>query len=843
MGSNGNETAACPPRVCDVGGSGLLLPIFGDAEQRWSNKVRVVLYMAGLCWTFMGVAIVADVFMTSIERITSQKRRVFVTKLQRHVTVMVWNDTVANLTLMALGSSAPEILLSLVELLGGDFYAGELGPATIVGSAAFNLFCILAVCVASVPMGEVRIIKNLGVYTMTAGFSLFAYFWLYMIVAFSSEDIIEIWEAFLTLLFFPVLVVLAFVADKGIFSSNHCAEAESSCVAFADVTPQEIAKMEMMVQQEHDGKLTDEQVALIVQKRLSTESRSRAHYRVGATRSLVGGSHVSHACSEHIEFSKVVPIEEPVDDKHFEKSTTVTIGFTAKKFVVSENIGTLQISVEMHIIGELSEMSEVVGVHYRTREGTAKATADYEHIDGVLEFYPGDSFQKINVKIMNDDAFEDEEEFYIDLFDPYTEQPDCEAIVGDCAMATVCIVDDDRPGTIAFKMESTKVHEDLVDKEVPIGITRNGGCVGKISVQYRTEDASALAGRDYVAIKGTLEFASGQATAELTVTIKPRGRYEDDEFFRVILWDPTGGARLDKNTDGGESQKIMSVFVVGSAEKKDTVDRLISKLQLNWDRAQIGHSNWKDQFVAALYVNGGNEEDDDLAEQRDEPGRLTWCLHIITLPWKILFAFIPPVDFCNGWLCFVCSLIMIGLVTALIGDLASLLGCTMGLPDAITAITFVALGTSLPDTFASQTAAIQDPCADASVGNVTGSNSVNVFLGIGLSWTVGSIYWSNKGFSQEWASRYPSVSERYPQGGKFVVRGASELGFSVLIFFLFAMAAITTLAVRRVKCGGELGGPRIQRYVTIAFFTVLWLSYVALSSWRCLTSLSSKTCT
>lgn len=30
-------------------------------------------------------------------------------------TVRVWNETVSNLTLMALGSSAPEILLSVIE--------------------------------------------------------------------------------------------------------------------------------------------------------------------------------------------------------------------------------------------------------------------------------------------------------------------------------------------------------------------------------------------------------------------------------------------------------------------------------------------------------------------------------------------------------------------------------------------------------------------------------------------------------------------------------------------------------------------------------------------------------
>jgi solute carrier family 8 (sodium/calcium exchanger) len=40
---------------------------------------------------------------------------------------------------MALGSSAPEILLSVVEIFAKNFHAGDLGPGTIVGSAAFNL--------------------------------------------------------------------------------------------------------------------------------------------------------------------------------------------------------------------------------------------------------------------------------------------------------------------------------------------------------------------------------------------------------------------------------------------------------------------------------------------------------------------------------------------------------------------------------------------------------------------------------------------------------------------------------------------------------------------------------
>lgn len=66
------------------------------------------------------------------------------------------------------------------------------------------------------------------------------------------------------------------------------------------------------------------------------------------------------------------------------------------------------------------------------------------------------------------------------------------------------------------------------------------------------------------------------------------------------------------------------------------------------------------------------------------------------------------------------------------------------MPAPINAITFVALGTSLPDTFASMTAAGKEKYADEAVGNVTGSNSVNVFLGLGLPWVVATAFESLK---------------------------------------------------------------------------------------------------
>merc|ERR1719450_1504976 len=107
------------------------------------------------------------------------------------MTVLLWNDTVANLTLMALGSSAPEILLSLIELCTNDFYSGDLGPSTIVGSAAFNLLCIIAVCVVVIPDGETRSVKEMPVFIVTASCSMFAYAWLVIILVGSTPDVID----------------------------------------------------------------------------------------------------------------------------------------------------------------------------------------------------------------------------------------------------------------------------------------------------------------------------------------------------------------------------------------------------------------------------------------------------------------------------------------------------------------------------------------------------------------------------------------------------------------------------------------------------------------------------
>jgi hypothetical protein len=148
-------------------GDGLIIPIWRPYTKLTGGDRfgRGLLYILFMVYLFIGVSIVSDRFMESIEMITAQEKEVTVkdpkSGKNQVIIVKVWNETVANLSLMALGSSAPEILLSVVEIWAKGFEAGDLGPGTIVGSAAFNLFMIIGLCIYVIPDDEVRKIKPL----------------------------------------------------------------------------------------------------------------------------------------------------------------------------------------------------------------------------------------------------------------------------------------------------------------------------------------------------------------------------------------------------------------------------------------------------------------------------------------------------------------------------------------------------------------------------------------------------------------------------------------------------------------------------------------------------------
>ncbi len=114
---------------------------------------------------------------------------------------------------MALGSSAPEILLSVIETVTLlEDKPGELGPSTIVGSAAFNLLVISAVSITAVK--DPKWINDRGVFYITATSSVFAYVWLFIVLSVWTENVVTLVEAILTFGFFFLLLIMAYAADK-----------------------------------------------------------------------------------------------------------------------------------------------------------------------------------------------------------------------------------------------------------------------------------------------------------------------------------------------------------------------------------------------------------------------------------------------------------------------------------------------------------------------------------------------------------------------------------------------------------------------------------------------------
>ncbi|KAK1793560.1 hypothetical protein P4O66_011929 [Electrophorus voltai] len=99
----------------------------------FTNKERtrgaVLLHILAAVYMFLALAIVCDdYFVISLDKICEK---------------LHLSEDVAGATFMAAGSSAPELFASII---GVFITHGDVGVGTIVGSAVFNILCIIGVC-------------------------------------------------------------------------------------------------------------------------------------------------------------------------------------------------------------------------------------------------------------------------------------------------------------------------------------------------------------------------------------------------------------------------------------------------------------------------------------------------------------------------------------------------------------------------------------------------------------------------------------------------------------------------------------------------------------------------
>eukprot|EP01029_Cantina_marsupialis_P008219 TRINITY_DN1954_c0_g1_i1.p1 TRINITY_DN1954_c0_g1~~TRINITY_DN1954_c0_g1_i1.p1 ORF type:complete len:687 (-),score=205.01 TRINITY_DN1954_c0_g1_i1:368-2371(-) len=112
-------TGVCETKWCD-----------GHCLENWEVDGGVALYIVGILYVFVALAIVCDEF--------------FVASLEKISDSLHLSEDVAGATFMAGGSSAPELFVSLADNVLAS-HPKSVGVGTIVGSAIFNILIIIAI--------------------------------------------------------------------------------------------------------------------------------------------------------------------------------------------------------------------------------------------------------------------------------------------------------------------------------------------------------------------------------------------------------------------------------------------------------------------------------------------------------------------------------------------------------------------------------------------------------------------------------------------------------------------------------------------------------------------------
>ncbi|XP_056150757.1 sodium/potassium/calcium exchanger 4 [Lampris incognitus] len=158
----------------------------------------VLLHILAALYMFLALAITCDdYFVTSLEKICEK---------------LDLSEDVAGATFMAAGSSAPELFASVI---GVFITHGDVGVGTIVGSAVFNILCIIGVC--GIFAGQVVVLTWWSVFRDSFYYILAVV----ALIAFIYDDKIVWWESLvLVLMYVGYILVMKFNSSMQRFFSG-----------------------------------------------------------------------------------------------------------------------------------------------------------------------------------------------------------------------------------------------------------------------------------------------------------------------------------------------------------------------------------------------------------------------------------------------------------------------------------------------------------------------------------------------------------------------------------------------------------------------------------------------
>lgn len=216
----------------------------------------------------------------------------------------------------------------------------------------------------------------------------------------------------------------------------------------------------------------------------------------------------------------------------------------------SEAAGLLEMVVERAgFLGRTGSVFYSVGPALQSLP-TATAGKDFEAVSGWLEFGPGEVRKTFRVPLLNDVEREGLEHFRVVLLKT-------EGGIGLAApwFLEIPIDDNERGYSLAEVVDSPDGDRRVRERAGAwqLRVSRPGDYDSIGTVKYRVEALSAgvmpvllaTPGRDFEPLTGTLEFSPKQESAFIPLQVFPDAVIEDDEMFRVVLFDPSPGIPID----------------------------------------------------------------------------------------------------------------------------------------------------------------------------------------------------------------------------------------------------------------------------------------------------------
>ncbi len=247
-----------------------------------------------------------------------------------------------------------------------------------------------------------------------------------------------------------------------------------------------------------------------------------------------------------------------------------------------------------------------VTVNYRTDLNTATygGNQDFVFTSGTLTFNPGEVSKTVSVSITNDAIAEAIENFELNL-----SSPSANATIAD-ASALGTIIDNDAPsGTPVVSISDFTVDEATKEATFVIVLDRPSNSV--VSMNYATQNGTALAGSDFVATNGSLKFAPGETAKTVKVSLVNNTAFEASESFNLVLSALTNATTLDnvgtaiifENDAAAVSNSRISVDDIFVDESQAYADFIVRLDAPNINPVTV---NYRTDLNTATY--GGNQD-------------------------------------------------------------------------------------------------------------------------------------------------------------------------------------------------------------------------------------------